>query len=106
MFVEWVVAEVHQAGDLDGDLDVEGDPLRSRNSQPSHLIENVVLFEFLKCTVDELNKQLARIFSNEVDTFNLSRMHFFFRKTRIGNGIMGKGDFLEDYLENWTTCNP
>ena len=106
VFVEWVVAEVHQAGDLDGDLDVEGDPLRSRNSQPSHLIENVVLFEFLKCTVDELNKQLERIFSNEVDTFNLSRMHFFFHKTRIGNGIMGKGDFLEDYLENWTTCNP
>ena len=27
VFVEWVVAEVHQAGDLDGDLDVEGDPL-------------------------------------------------------------------------------
>ena len=106
VFVKWVVAEVHQAGDLDGDLDVEGDPLRSRDSQPSHLIENVVLLELLKCTVAELNKQLERIFSNEVDTFNLSRMHFFFRKTRIGNGIMGKGDFLEDNLENWTTCNP
>ena len=24
VLVEWVVAEVHQAGDLDGDLDVEG----------------------------------------------------------------------------------
>jgi len=48
VFVEWVVAEVHQAGDLDGDLDVEGDPLRSRDSQPSHLIENVVLLELLQ----------------------------------------------------------
>jgi len=27
VLVEWVVAEVHQAGDLDGDLDVEGDLL-------------------------------------------------------------------------------
>ena len=48
VFVKWVVAEVHQAGDLDGDLDVEGDPLRSRDSQPSHLIENVVFLEFLQ----------------------------------------------------------
>ena len=66
----------------------------------------MVLLELLKCTVEELNKQLERIFSHEVDTFNLSRMHFFFHKTRIGNGIMGKGDSLEDYLENWKTCNP
>ena len=27
VLVEWVVAEVHQAGDLDGDLDVKGDLL-------------------------------------------------------------------------------
>ena len=27
VLVEWIVAEVHQAGDLDGDLDVKGDLL-------------------------------------------------------------------------------
>ena len=48
VLVKWVVAEVHQAGDLNGDLDVKGDLLGSWNPEASHLIEDVVFLEFLQ----------------------------------------------------------